>query len=450
MWIVQQLRQDNFQLPSGRIVEDQTVHYLRSIARYDSVESFEATPIRQDVQLQDVASIAYRLDPSATISRVNGKDGAGITVRQESDANTVETTQAVLAEMQDMEDDPNVPAQFYTFFNQGEMITGALDNLTEAALTGGAFAILILYVFLRNLSMTILIAACIPFTLVVAVSAMYLMGGSLNILSLMGLMIAVGMVVDNAIVVVEAIYARRIQGQDTRSAAIEGASEVSLAISLSTLTTLAVFLPVILMNQNTDYAFFLGEIGFPISWALGASLLAALAFTPLTTTVLKGQKGQKLQEAAWMLWVKRQYRNALGWVLRRRMDAMMGILLISIVTYAFPFKTIGCMGEDDGGFGDFSIRYTIPPQYGYYDRVKIVDEIEAYVAEHSEEWGIKVYTSRLNGASSTGRTTLYLETEEPPMTPEEVMEAPKKDCHRLSDHRYTSAGMVVATTYKSN
>ena len=427
LWpIVQQLRQDNFQLPSGRIVEDQTVHYLRSIARYDSVESFEATPIRQDVQLQDVASIAYRLDPSATISRVNGKDGAGMAVRQESDANTVETTQAVVAEMQDMEDDPNVPAQFYTFFNQGEMITGALDNLTEAALTGGAFAILILYVFLRNLSMTILIAACIPFTLVVAVSAMYLMGGSLNILSLMGLMIAVGMVVDNAIVVVEAIYARRIEGQDTRSAAIEGASEVSLAISLSTLTTLAVFLPVILMNQNTDYAFFLGEIGFPISWALGASLLAALAFTPLTTTVLKAKQGQKLQEASWMLWVKRQYRSALGWVLRRRMDAMMGILLISIITYAFPFKTIGCMGEDDGGFGDFSIRYTIPPQYGYYDRVKIVDEIEAYVAEHRDEWGIKVYTSRLNGTSSTGRTTLYLETEEPPMTPEEVMEAAKE------------------------
>ena len=95
-------------------------------------------------------------------------------VRQESDANTVDTTKAVLAEMQDMEDDPNIPAEFFTFFNQGEMITGALDNLTEAALTGGAFAILILYAFLRNLSMTILIAACIPFTLVVAVSAMYL------------------------------------------------------------------------------------------------------------------------------------------------------------------------------------------------------------------------------------------------------------------------------------
>ncbi len=432
LWpVVQQLRQDNFQMPSGRIIEDETVHYLRSIARYDSLNDFEGFPLRQDVQLQDVASIAYRLDPSATISRVNGKDGAGMAVRQEADANTVETTQAVLDEMQAMEDDPNIPAEFFTFFNQGDMITGALDNLTEAALTGGFFAILILFVFLRNLSMTILIAACIPFTLVVAVSAMYLMGGSLNILSLMGLMIAVGMVVDNAIVVVEAIYARRIKGQDSRSAAVEGASEVALAISLSTLTTLAVFLPVILMNQNTDYAFYLGEIGFPISWALGASLLAALAFTPLTTTLMKAKKGTKLKEATWMLWVMSKYKGALGWVLRRRMDAILGILLISVFTYAYPYQSIGCMGDDGGGFGDFTIRYTIPPQYGYYDRVKIVDTVEAYVEEHKEEWGVSVYTSRLNGTASSGRTTLYLETEEPPMTPEEVVEAAKADLPQI-------------------
>ena len=418
-------------MPSGRIIDDETVHYLRSIARYDSVEAFQTVPIRNDVQLQDVAEVQYRLDPSATISRVNGKDGAGMAIRQESDANTVNTTNAVLAEMQAMEDDPNVPAQFFTFFNQGDLINGALSNLTEAALTGGAFAILILYVFLRNLSMTLLIAACIPFTLVAAVSAMYLTGGSLNILSLMGLMIAVGMVVDNAIVVVEAIYARRIQGEDGRSAAIQGASEVSLAITLSTLTTLAVFLPVILMNQNTDYAFFLGEIGFPISWALGASLLAALAFTPLTTTVMRAKKGEVLTEAKWMVWIIARYKGMLNWVLRRRMDAILGIILISITTYFYPYQSVGCMGDDDGGFGDFSIMYTIPPQYGYYDRVDMVNTIEEYVAEHVEEWGVDVYTSRLNGSSSTGRTTVYLDTDNPPMSPEEVLEKAKEDLPQM-------------------
>ena len=128
---------------------------------------------------------------------------------------------------------------------------------------------------------------------------------------------------------------------------------------------------------------------------------------------------------------QKQYRSSLGWVLRRRMDAMMGILLISICTYAFPFKSIGCMGDEGGGFGDFTIRYTIPPQYGYYDRVKIVDEIEAYVEDHKEEWGVEVYTSRLNGSSSSGRTTLYLETDEPPMTPEEVIEAAKEDLPQI-------------------
>lgn len=179
------------------------------------------------------------------------------------------------------------------------------------------------------------------------------------------------------------------------------------------------------MNQDTDYAFFLGEIGFPISWALGASLLAALAFTPLTTTVLRAKDGERLQEARWMIWIIQRYKRGLRWVLHRRMDAILGIILVSIVTYAVPFKTIGCMGEDDGGFGDFSIRYSIPPQYGYYDKVAVVDTIEKYVEENKESWGVDVYTSRLGGSSSMGSTTLYLNTDNPPMTPDEVVEAAK-------------------------
>ena len=432
LWsVMQELRQDNFQLPSGRLEENGSVHYLRSISRHESVQEFSSTPLKNGVSLEDVARVKYRIDPSATISRVNGQEGAGLAVRKESDANTVQTTTAIEAELNAMQDDPNIPVSFYTFFNQGEIIKGSLDDLLEAALTGGLFAIIILYLFLRNFSMTLLIAACIPFTLVVAVSAMYLGGGSLNILSLMGLMIAVGMVVDNAIVVVEAIYARRLQGQEEKSAAIEGASEVSLAISLSTLTTLAVFLPVILMNQDTDYAFFLGEIGMPISWALGASLLAALAFTPLTTTVLKAKKGQKLKEARWMLWVIEKYKSMLSWVLRRRVDAILGFIFVSVLTYMVPMKTIGCIGEDDGGFGDFTIRYSVPPQYGYYDRVDIVDEIEQYVEEHREEWGVDVYTSRLRGTGDRGRTTVYLSTDDPPMPPEDVLKQAKDSLPKI-------------------
>ena len=133
------------------------------------------------------------------------------------------------------------PIEFHPFFDQGKLISGALEDLKEAALTGGVFAIFVLFTFLRNITMTLLIAACIPFTIVASVAALYLGSGSLNLLSLMGLMIAVGMVVDNAIVVVEAIYARRVEGEEKLQAAVQGASEVALAITLSTITTLAVF-----------------------------------------------------------------------------------------------------------------------------------------------------------------------------------------------------------------
>lgn len=432
LWpIIQQLRTDNFQLPSGKLIEQGKVHYIRNVSKYESVDAIKTLPIRSDVHLGDVATVEYRLDPSANISRINGKDGAGVSIRKESTANTVATAQALLDEMDKMENDPNVPVQFFKFFNQGEMITGALHDLSNAAITGGFFAIVILYVFLRNIAMTILIAACIPFTLIAAVAAMYMTGGSLNILSLMGLMIAVGMVVDNAIVVVEAIYARRLEGEESRSAAVAGASEVALAITLSTLTTLAVFLPVILMNGDSNYAFFLGEIGFPISWALAASLVAALAFTPLTTTVLRSKTGT-LTEARWMISLIKTYQRGLGWVLRRKMDAILGILAFAVLTMIYPFENIGCSGEDDGGFGDFAIRYTLPPQYGYYDRVAVVDTVEKYIEAHKEEWGVDVYTTRVNGSSSQGRTTVYLNTDNPPMPPEEVLEKAKESLPEIA------------------
>ena len=271
-----------------------------------------------------------------------------------------------------MEDDPNVPAQFYTFFNQGEMITGALDNSHGSCPDGWCFC---------HFDSVCVFAQSLDDHSDCCLHSIH--AGCRRIRHVFDGRIAQHLVVDgfddrcgNGGRQCHRCRRSHLCAPYHRVKTLvlppsKALQKLSLAISLSTLTTLAVFLPVILMNQNTDYAFFLGEIGFPISWALGASLLAALAFTLLTTTVLKAKKGQKLQEASWMLWVKRQsIEGALGWVLRRRMDAMMGIISFLVVTYAFPFKTIGCMGEDDGGFGDFSIRYTIPPQYGYYDRVK--------------------------------------------------------------------------------
>ena len=407
--IMRSIRTESFQMPNGRLVNKGRVNYVRSLAKIDGVEGLKKFPARDNLPLSSVATIQYRLSPSSDIARINGKDGAGISIRKEADANTVDTVNFIKEKLDELSE--KYPVEFFIFFDQGDLIQGALDNLIEAALAGGFFAIIVLYLFLRNLSLTILIAACIPFTLIMSVSTIYKRGGSLNLLSLMGLMLAVGMVVDNAIVVVESIYSRRLQGEGIKKAAVDGANEVGLAISLSTLTTIIVFLPVILMNQGTEYALFLAEIGFPIIVALTASLIVALGFTPLTTTFLKTKKGENLFVPKWVEWLTNLYRRTLQWVLRQKPDSILALCILSYLTLSIPVQSVGC-SDNNENLTEFEIRYTIPPQFSYYERLDTVKKIENIVKDNKERWGVEFYFSQLNASFYQGRTSVYLDRDE--------------------------------------
>ena len=431
--ILQDLRAESFQLPSGRLNENGTLRYLRSFAKLDGMESFEDFPIKNNLTLSDVASINYRLSLSADLSRINGKDGAGLSIRKESDANTIETTTAIKEAFEELKG--KHPLEFFPFFDQGEIISSSLNNLKNAALTGGLFAIIILYLFLRNTPMTLIIAGCIPFTLLFSVGLMYMNGGTLNILSLMGLMLSVGMVVDNAIVIVESIYARRVNGEESHSAAILGSNEVGLAITLSTLTTVAVFLPLIVMNQDSSYSFFLQEIGFPIVISLVASLLAALLFTPLSTTFLKPQS---LKIPRWISWTGTQYKNILSHIVHNRRDSILGLLLLLTITYLLPMQSVGCADQGGGRMGDFEINFEVPPQYGYYQRVDVIKRMEAFIEENRENWGVRFYVCRLRATQNNGDCDVTFE-EETPIPQEKILEHAQNNIPTITGVR-TSIG----------
>ena len=404
--ILQQIRQENFQIPSGKLSQDGRIQYVRSLATLEKMSSLTQFPVRENLTLSDVASVEYRMSLDADISHIEGKDGAGLVIRKESDANTVATSRAVHSQLDQLKERGDV--EFFVFFDQGELIQEALENLEEAALTGGLFAIGVLFLFLRRMGMTLLIAACIPFTLVTSVAAMYLRGGSLNIISLIGLMLAVGMVVDNAIVVVEAINGRLKDGETRKEASINGTSEVALAISLSTLTTIAVFLPIIVLNRDAEYAFFLVEIGFPIIVALCASLLAALLFTPMTTAY--GTRiHQDVSTPTWLEWLIRWYQRGLSFVLRRRADAFLGLLCLVMLTYFLPFKAVGCSGDNED-MNEFEISYRIPPQFTHAERVSTVKAIEEMVETNRERWGVEFHWTHLSGGSNSGELQVHLDS----------------------------------------
>jgi HAE1 family hydrophobic/amphiphilic exporter-1 len=412
--VIQVLQGDNFQLASGRMTDRGQVRYVRSLARYADLDELAQTPIKPGIVVEDVAELLYGTVSSSAINRIDGQEGIGMAISKESDANTVATAERVQAVLTELEQSPQAKGtHFFTFFDQGELIEDSISNLLTSAMYGGIFAVLVLFAFLRDLRMTMLIASCIPFALLLTVMWMFFNGGSLNLLSLLGLMIAVGMVVDNSIVVVEAIYARRAAGEAPKRAAINGSGEVSLAITLSTLTTMVVFLPVILLTEDADFSFFMGELGFPVVWALAASLIVALVFTPLTTTLLRSDGARAFKEPRWVLFLSRHYARGLRWVLTRRSDALLGIAAMAFVTFVIPMQAVSCQEGDGRNITEFEIVYSFPAEHTYDDRVALVDMFEGYVEEHREEWGVKVHRSRVGGSSGYGRTTVHLEDDRP-------------------------------------
>lgn len=410
--VVTTLGGDNFQLASGRIVEQGQVRYVRSLARWESVDAIAATPIKPGVTLGDIATLEYRLDPSSDINHIDGRDGAALGIRKESGANTVAVTRAVREAFAELEQDPRAGgARFVTFFDQGELIEKSLGDLLSSAWTGGICAIIVLYAFLREWRITLLIAACIPFTMLLTVIVLYFTGRSLNLLSLLGLMLAVGMVVDNAIVVVESIYVRRQKGDPVDEAAIGGTAEVNLAITLSTATTMVVFLPVILMSEDADFSFFMGELGMPVVWALGASLFVALVFTPLSTRwVLQSGRGIP-EEPRWVTALAGAFARSLRWVLERRPDATLAGLAFLFLTMVVPVKSVGCQEDPGGNIGEFTVRFSVDRDATYRERLQVIETYEAWVDAHRDAWGVETSRAELNASSTTGRVYVYLREE---------------------------------------
>jgi hydrophobic/amphiphilic exporter-1 (mainly G- bacteria), HAE1 family len=418
--LTQRINSASVQMSAGELQSDTRVLNLRSLSRMEGVDELAAFPVKEGVTLSDIADVRLRAAYSTTIQRVDGEEAAFLAVRKEARANTVDVSKRVEAALAELASDPRVQGMgFFTLFSSGTLVQESVDNLTGTALTGGLFALVVLFVFLREWRMTLLIAASIPFSLLLTVAVLYATGKSLNLISLMGLMLAVGMVVDNAIVVVETIYSRRAQGAATRAAAIGGTGEVGLAITLSTLTTMVVFLPVILMSEDAMFSFFMGELGLPVVYALAASLLVALVFAPLATRYIGAAHVRP--DPVWLQWTARGYDHVLKWVLTKRADSGMALLALTLLTLGVAMPGVRCQPEMDQNLNDFAIRFTVPPVASMPERDAIVRHFEGLVDSKREAWGVRASRSELSGDRNRGEIEVYLESDGP-MERDEVME----------------------------
>jgi HAE1 family hydrophobic/amphiphilic exporter-1 len=404
--IIQTLRNDNFAMSSGFVKEGNQKIFVRSLGKFQTLEEVRNLPIRgANLRLKDIAEVKYDVPERRWRELIDGKKAISISVKKESMANTIALTDKVIKVIEEkIKRDPQLAGfKIEVLFNEGTYIKESIENLQNAALWGGVFAFAVLYFFLRRFRMTMILSLGIPLSIVITLTTMYFIGWTLNLLTMMGLMVSVGMVVDNSIVVLENIYTKRSEGNDNKGAALWGSSEVALAVTMATLTTVVVFLPLILMNDSAQFRFFMLRIGLPVIISLFASLAVAMVFIPLAATKVVSKR--KVQEP---LAVKKStvlYQRVLRWTLMHRLETSIVLILI----FASMFYASGQNTSTDrmrGNINDLRLWFRLPENLTIEEVEHIFSVVEDTIRVKSDEYNLRTIRSRFS--HNWGRMNIFL------------------------------------------
>lgn len=296
--LIRRLAGDNFAQPLGEIDDGGRRVILRSDMRFESLEEIENYPVRDGLRIGDLGEVVKVKSVREWLSRIDGKYSYTALIRKDSQVNIVDATEAMRATIAELEQDPRLDGKFkfQTFWAPGDMVQSSLGQLVKTALWGGALALVVLFIFLRRVRLTVCVAASIPVSALMAVMFEYFIGGSFNVLTMTGITLGIGMLVDNSVVVVENIARYREAGHNGLDAARLGAREISLAVTLATLTSVVVFLPLIYISDIPSLRLMLSGIGRPLCISLLASLGAALIFLPVITGRILGERPAFIQK----------------------------------------------------------------------------------------------------------------------------------------------------------
>jgi HAE1 family hydrophobic/amphiphilic exporter-1 len=331
--IIDAIRDANLDLPTGQIEEGRYEVTLRAPAEFADLDQIRSTVVFErdgaSVTLTQIAEVVDTYEKLSRIIRVNGRRGMYVAIRKEADANTVEVAQRVLAEAE--ESNHAMPQiRIVPVINQGNFIERSIANVARSVLYGGGLAVAVLLLFLRNVRSTVVIALSIPISVVATFALIYFGGFTLNLMTLGGLALGVGMMVESSVVVLENIFRRRDEDQEEpATAAVEGTREVATAIVASTITTLVIFLPLVFVRGVSGILF--TELAYVIIFSLVCSLLVALSLVPvLASQLLRSPGARQARQRSWIGWLSAgaeaffvglngAYRDLLRWVLRHRL-----------------------------------------------------------------------------------------------------------------------------------
>ena len=297
--IAERIRAENVNLSGGRLEEGSQRFLVRTINEFQTVDEFSDAIIGnaggQPVYLRDVATVTRGYKEREAITRVNGGESVELAVYKEGDANTVQVANRVERRIEQVRESLPEDLELIKIYDQSDFISAAISQVSNAAIFGGMLAIMVLYGFLRDSRATAIIAVAIPVSVIGTFLLMYTNDISLNIMSLGGVALAVGMLVDNAIVVLENIVRKKEQGQSIEAAALNGTAEVSTAVTAATLTTIAVFFPMVFISGIAGQLF--RDQALTVTFALVFSLIVALTLIPMLAALGTGSRYAEAGEA---------------------------------------------------------------------------------------------------------------------------------------------------------
>ncbi len=406
--LVQNLYNDNFALSSGWVNDAGKKLYVRSLGRYQSIEEIGRLPVKgPNILLEHVANVTYEVPEIRWHRRLNREPSVTLGVYKESTANTVDLCNRIVNAIEtDIKPNPALKnSDFEILFNQGAYIVEAIDNLKVSGLWGAFFAFWVLFFFLRHWRMTLIVVLAIPLSLLATIIALYFTGWTLNLMTLMGLMICVGLVVDNAIVITESIFLAKTRGAPPGKAAIKGASEVALAVTMATLTTVVVFLPLMLMNDNVGFAFYMQRIGMPVVIAILASLIIALLIIPLATRVLI--RTTQIRTSNFLDKLSQRYKRTLSWVMNHRFDAALIAFLFFVFSQGYIASLVPKTDMAEGNINDFRIRFNLPENYTEEKARKLIVAVEDLLYQKEEQYDVRAVDARYSRTWAQVRTYLH-------------------------------------------
>mgnify|MGYP000155302803 FL=1 len=400
----------NFSLTAGSFIDSdiQQKITVNPQGEFTSLQEIRDLMIKKGVRLSDIALVKYEKPKRIEGRHLDKSYAVGFNIYRESTSNMVEVASNVLNVIDDASLNPAFDGiHLYIMQNEAESVTESLSDLLSAGMIGALLSLIVLYAFLRNVSSTLLVVLSVPFSICITLGCMYMMGYTINILSMMGLMLAVGMLVDNAVVVTESISQEREKNPDVVAATKAGVGKVSLAVIAGTITTAIVFLPNI-VGAKVNITVFLEHVAIAICISLFASLLISQTLIPLLSTKInpKVDKKTKSKHPKRSTKIATWYKHLLIWTLNNQgKTSLIAILILG--STALPMQHVTSDDDNNDNQSQIWMNYDIQGSFSLEEVEKTVTKMEAYLYTNQQEFHIKqVYTYYTAGFAVSGITLI--------------------------------------------